>query len=313
MKIGVIGTGNMGKNHVRVYSEFKSVEELYVFDMNKDSANAMKEYGAIVCGSLEELLGKADAISICVPTKYHLDIAKRAIEKGVHCLIEKPITLTVKEGEELLALLKNKKLVVGVGHIERFNPVMDEIMKIIEHPLLIEMKRHNPTSSRITDSSVIEDLMIHDIDTVFNVLLSKERNYTIHSAWSPDVGSVIVSLNNSIISLSASRVASKKIRSIYIEDKKFTIDGDFMTNEIFVYWKPEMLKVENGSYKQENIIEKVFVNKTEPLKIELKTFIDCVANKKQFPVTPEQALRNLRICEEIKNAGEIFQTSDSDN
>ncbi|RJS70552.1 MAG: gfo/Idh/MocA family oxidoreductase, partial [Candidatus Syntrophoarchaeum sp. WYZ-LMO15] len=119
MKVGVIGTGTMGKNHVRIYSEFKAVEEIYVFDSNKDTADRMKEYDAIVCDSIEELLDNVDAVSICIPTKYHFDVARKVIEMDIHCLIEKPITLSVKEGRKLLDLLRDKNLVLGVGHIER--------------------------------------------------------------------------------------------------------------------------------------------------------------------------------------------------
>lgn len=298
MKVGVIGTGTMGKNHVRVYSEFKAVEEIYVFDSNKDMANRMSGYDAIVCDSVDELLNKVDAASICVPTKYHFEVAKKVIEKDVHCLIEKPIASTVKEGEKLLNIL-NKKLIVGVGHIERFNPIVNEVKKIIKSPYYIEIKRHNPASTRITDSSIVEDLMIHDIDIVFNVLFD-ENEYSIYSAGNSDLCKVVVTFDNSVVSLSASKVASKKIRTAYIEDKDFTIEGDFMAQEIYIYRKPGKYGIEYGRYIQENIIEKVLVNKVEPLKVELKTFVDCIINDKDFPVTPEQALKNLRICEEIK-------------
>lgn len=305
MKVGVIGTGTMGRNHVRVYSELKAVEEIYVFDLNKDRADRMKEYDAIICDSVEKLLDNVDAVSICVPTKYHFDVAKKVIEKNIHCLVEKPITLTVSEGEELLDLLRDKKLVVGVGHIERFNPIVNEIKKIIKNPYYIEIKRHNPASARITDSSVIEDLMIHDIDIVFNVLFD-ENEYRIYSAGNSNLCKVIVTFGDSVTALSASRMASKKIRTIYIEEEDFTIEGDFMAQDIYIYRKPEKYRMENERYMQENIIEKVLVNKIEPLKVELKTFVDCVIKGKEFPVTPEQALKNLKICEEIKNACKIL-------
>ena len=299
MKVGVIGTGTMGRNHVRVYSEFKVVEEIYVFDSNKDRADRMKEYDAIVCDSVEELLDNVDAVSICVPTKYHFEVARKVIEKDVHCLVEKPITLTVSEGEELLDLLKDRSLVVGVGHIERFNPIVNEIKKIIENPYYIEIKRHNPASARITDSSIIEDLMIHDIDIVFNVLFD-ENEYSIYSAGNSNLCKVVVTFGDSVTALSASRMGSKKIRTVYIEDEDFTIEGDFMAQDIYIYRKPEKYSMENERYMQENIIEKVLVNKVEPLKVELKTFVDCVIKGKEFPVTPGQALKNLRVCEEIK-------------
>jgi len=305
MKVGVIGTGTMGRNHVRVYSELKAVEEIYVFDLNKDRADRMKEYDAIICDSVEKLLNNVDAVSICVPTKYHFDVAKKVIEKNIHCLVEKPITLTVSEGEELLDLLRDKNLVVGVGHIERFNPIVNEIKKIIKNPYYIEIKRHNPASARITDSSVIEDLMIHDIDIVFNVLFD-ENEYRIYSAGNSNLCKVIVTFGDSVTALSASRMASKKIRTIYIEEEDFTIEGDFMAQDIYIYRKPEKYRMENERYMQENIIEKVLVNKIEPLKVELKTFVDCVIKGKEFPVTPEQALKNLKICEEIKNACKIL-------
>ncbi len=303
MKVGVIGTGTMGKNHVRVYSELKGVEEIYVFDANKSSASSIKDLDVVVSDSMQELLDNVDAASICVPTKYHIDTAKKAIEENVNCLIEKPIALSVEEGEELVSLLKNKDLVVGVGHIERFNPIVKEIEKIVENPFYIEMRRHNPASSRITDSSVIEDLMIHDIDIVFNVLFAV-KDYKIYSAGNSDVCKALVAFDGSVVSLSASRKASKKIRTIYIEDDELTIEGDFMAQEVYTYRKPGKYGIENDRYTQENIIEKVLVNKIEPLKVELRTFVECVKNNTEFPITPEQAFNNLRICEEIKKGFE---------
>ena len=307
MKVGVIGTGTMGKNHVRIYSELKEIAEVYAFDIDGEKAKRLKEYGVIICNSLEELLERVDAVSICVSTKYHLEVAKRAIEKDVHSLIEKPIALNVREGEELVNLLEDKGLIVGIGHIERFNPIVEEIEKIIENPLYVEIKRHNPASARITDSTIVEDLMIHDIDIVFNVLYkSVSGDYELYSAGNNDLCKALIKFNSSIVSLSASRKASKKIRAIYIEEEEFTIEGDFMNQEIYVYRKPGKYGIENERYTQENIIEKVLVNKVEPLKEELKTFIACVKKGEEFPITPVQALNNLRICEEIRRLNGIL-------
>ncbi len=301
MKIGVIGTGIMGRNHARVYSELKGVDEIYVFDVNKANAASVKNLDVVSCDSMKELLDNVDAASICVPTKYHLEVAREAIKNDVHCLIEKPIASTVEEGKELVNSLRKKNLVVGIGHIERFNPIIKEIEKMIEDPIYVEMKRHNPASARITDSSVVEDLMIHDIDILFNILFTM-KNYKVISAGNSDVCKALIAFNGSVVSLSASRKASKKIRTIYIEDSKFTIEADFMTQEIYTYWKPGVYGVENEKYTQENVIEKVLVNKVEPLKVELRTFIDCVKKKDEFPITPWQALNNIRICEQIKNS-----------
>ena len=304
MKVGVIGTGNMGRNHVRVYSELKDVEEVYVFDINRENAKKMEDYGAIVCETIDDLLNHVDAVSVCVSTQYHLEIAKKAIEGDVHCLIEKPITSTVREGEELLNLLEDKDLIIGIGHIERFNPIVEEIKGIVKNPLYVEMKRHNPTSTRITDATVVEDLMVHDIDIVFNVLFGGE--YSLYSAGDIDICAALVKFNSSIVFLSASRKASKKIRTIYIEEEDMSIEGDFMNQDIYVYRKPGKYQVEDERYVQENIIEKVLVNKVEPLKEELKTFVDCVNSGREFPITPSEALNNLRICEEIQRVNDLL-------
>jgi predicted dehydrogenase len=299
MDVGVIGVGAMGRNHVRVYSELKGVGTVYVYDPVPESANRAKDI-ATVCGSLEELLGKVDSVSICVPTKYHFQTAKKVIEAGVHCLIEKPITLTVEEGRELLAIIRSKDLTVGVGHIERFNPIVGEIKKIAGQPDYVSIKRHNPTSSRITDASVVEDLMIHDIDIVFNVLFQGDDNFKIYSAGNRNVCEAMAVFPHSVVSISASRLSSKKFRTFYVEAEDFTTEGDFMTQEVYIYRKPGKYGVENERYLQENIIEKVLVNKVEPLKVELKTFLEATKSGKPFVVTPEQALKNLVICEEIK-------------
>lgn len=299
MDVGVIGTGTMGRNHVRVYSELKGVGDVYVFDPVSENAQKVKDI-AIVCSSMEDLLKKAEAVSICVPTRYHFDVAKKVINEGVDCLIEKPITLKVEEGEKLLKLLESKNIVAGVGHIERFNPIVDEIKKIAGKPDYVSIKRHNPTSNRITDASVIEDLMIHDIDIVFNALFPEEKDYRIYSAGNRNVCEALIVFPSAVVAISASRLASKKFRTMYLEAEDYTTEGDFMTQEVYVYKKPGKYGIENERYMQENIIEKVLVNKVEPLKVELKTFLDCAKNGKPFPVTPAQALKNLMICEDIK-------------
>lgn len=308
MRIGVIGTGIMGRNHARVYSELKGIENIYVYDLNGNNIEEMRESGIIVCSSIKELLDSVDAVSVCVPTKYHFATTKIVLERGIHCLIEKPITMSIKEGEELLDILKEKKnekknIVVGVGHIERFNPIIKEIKKMIVNPCFVDIRRHNPSSSRIIDSSIIEDLMIHDIDIIFNGLFDLKfdiKNYKIYSGGNSDVCKAMIIFDKSMVTISASRMACKKIRTIYIEDEDFTIEGDFMTQEIYIYRKPEKYTIEKNKYMQENIMEKVLVNKVEPLKVELRTFIDSIKKGTEFPITPDQALNNLKICEQIK-------------
>jgi predicted dehydrogenase len=298
MDVGVIGVGKMGGNHARVYSELRQVDDLYVTDVDTVSASkAAVANEAHICSTIDELLKCVDAVSICVPTKSHYHVAKKVFEAGIPVLIEKPLCGTSTEAKDLIGLIP-KDLIVGVGHIERFNPIVEEIRGMIRNPLYIETKRHNPASARNTETSVIEDLMIHDIDVIFNLL--PHGTYTVDSAGTAGVCGALFTINGTTVYMSASRKSSKKIRSIYIEEEDCTIEGDYMTQEIAVYRKPGQYIIENDRYVQENIIEKVLVNKQEPLKRELSIFLDCVATEKQFPVTPEQALFNLQVSGEVE-------------
>jgi len=300
MDVGVIGVGAMGKNHVRVYSELKSVDSLGIYDVNTPAAKALGEkHSATVYGSISELLDNSDAVSVVVPTQFHSGVVGQVFAKKKSVLIEKPICATVEEAKQLMKTAP-EGITIGVGHIERFNPIVAEIKKIVKNPLYMEFKRHNPASARITGSSVVEDLMIHDIDILLNVFFPDP--YDIHSVGNADVMSVLMNCNGIPVSLSASRKASKKIRIFYVEDEEFTIEGNFMTQEVTIHRKPGKYHVEAERYVQENIIEKVMVNTVEPLKRELETFIDCVDKNRPFLIPPEQAIRNLEFCEKISSA-----------
>jgi predicted dehydrogenase len=297
MDVGVIGVGAMGKNHARIYSELKAVNSLSIFDLNTPLAEALADqYDATVPSSIAEMVRQVDAVSICVPTRFHYAVATEVVKAGIPMLIEKPICATAEESRKLLAEIPDD-LTVGIGHIERFNPIVPEIRRIMDKPLYVEMKRHNPASGRITDATIVEDLMIHDIDIMRHVLFNGD--YSLHCHGTADICSALFSYGDTPVYLSASRKSSKKIRSIYIEQEEMTIEGDFMAQEIYIHRKPGQYASENERYVQENIIEKVLVNKQEPLKLELATFIDCVKRSQPFPVTPQEALNNLETCEEL--------------
>lgn len=300
MRAGVIGVGMMGRNHVRIYSELKRVDSLGIYDVNIQAAQELgKKHGAEVYGTIGELLDNVDAVSVVVPTPFHSGVVREVFKKKRSVLIEKPICATSAEAKELMNHAPTG-ITVGIGHIERFNPIVAEIKKIVKNPLYFEMKRHNPTSARISGSSVVEDLMIHDIDILLSEFFPNPCD--IHSVGNDDVMSVLMKCNNIPVVLSASRKASKKIRLFYIEDRDFTIEGDFMSQEVTIHRKPGQYQIEAQRYVQENIIEKVMVGKVEPLKRELETFIDCVEKGLPFPITPEQAIRNLEFCEKIRAA-----------
>lgn len=208
MHLGVIGVGIMGRNHARIYSEMKSVSGLSVYDVNTAGAEEVaKATGADTCGSLEELLSQSDAVSVCVPTRYHYDVARQVVKQGIPLLIEKPLCGTAAEAKKLIELIP-ENMVASVGHIERFNPVISEILRILKKPLYMEIKRHNPASARVNGSTVVEDLMIHDIDIVFNLLF--DGKWTLSSAGNQDLCTALFRFGSVPVYLSASRKSSKK-------------------------------------------------------------------------------------------------------
>ncbi len=297
MRVGVIGAGVMGRNHLRIFTELKQVSEVLVHDVMRPAAeDAARRVGATVAGSLESLLATVDAVSICVPTPHHLIAAEAALAHETHMLIEKPACATALEAHHLAAAVPDG-LVAGVGHIERFNPIVDEVKKIVRKPLYVEARRHNPTSSRITGTSVVEDLMIHDIDVIGHLFPGALAH--VSSCGTPDVCAALMSCGDVPVYLSASRRSSKKIRSLYIEEEDLTIEGNYMSQEITVYRRPDAYESVNERYVQENVIEKVLVNRVEPLRLELSTFIDCVRKGRPFPVTLAEATANLEVCERI--------------
>lgn len=297
MDVGVIGTGVMGRNHIRVLSELKDVNSIGIFDINESLVNMMNlQYDVSVYKTIEDLIQNSDIVNVCVSTQHHYDVAKQVLLAKKHLFVEKPLCLTSDSAEALLNFISDD-IITGVGHIERFNPIVSEIKKIVKNPLYIEMKRHNPSSLRVVGSSVVEDLMIHDIDILFNVFSIIPD--LIYAIGNPNVCSVLIRCDKLPITLSTSRKALKKIRIFYIEDEDFTIEGDFMKQEITIYQKPGKYQIEGNRYIQENVIENVTINKVEPLKVEISTFISCVKKFIPFPITFDQSINNLKFCEQI--------------
>ncbi|NLX48329.1 MAG: Gfo/Idh/MocA family oxidoreductase [Methanospirillum sp.] len=297
MEIGVLGTGTMGRNHVRIYASMKAVDRVRVYDLDGAAAREVAEKnGAVASASADDLLRRVDAVSVCVPTQFHLETARSALARGVHVLVEKPVCGTAREARELAGAVPDG-LVAGVGHIERFNPIVTEVKRILRRPLYVEAKRHNPASSRITGSSVVEDLMIHDIDVMGHLFPGIEPD--VSSLGTLDVIAALLRYGDVPVSLSASRKSSKKIRSLYVEEEDLTIEGDYMSQEVTVYRRPDAYESVDERYVQENVIEKVLVNKVEPLALELATFVECVRTGRPFPITLGEGAANLEVCERI--------------
>ena len=177
LKVGVIGAGHLGKIHLRLLQESSKYELVGFFDADRELANSVeKEFGYKSFKSEEELIASVEVIDVVTPTITHFGVAKKAITAGRHLFVEKPITSTYEEAEELIALAKNHKVKGQVGHVERFNPAFRAVADKIEKPMFIEAHRLAEFNPRGTDVPVVLDLMIHDIDVILSVVKSKVKS-----------------------------------------------------------------------------------------------------------------------------------------
>ncbi|MFH1239433.1 MAG: Gfo/Idh/MocA family oxidoreductase, partial [bacterium] len=173
IKIVVIGVGQLGQHHARICAEMPEVELVGIVDTEYKRAKKLaRQYKTQAFDNYEAVSGQIEAVNIAVPTPLHFQIGSYFLQKGIHCLIEKPITPSLDEAQELLDIARRKNLILQVGHIERFNPAVIEAQKYIEEPKFIEANRLGPYSPRVADVSVVLDLMIHDIDIILYLVKS---------------------------------------------------------------------------------------------------------------------------------------------
>ncbi|TCS83375.1 Gfo/Idh/MocA family protein [Tepidibacillus fermentans] len=312
LKIGVIGAGSMGKNHVRVYDRLKhDVELIGIYDANfQHSRKIAKDFNTVPYENMEELLAACDAVSIAVPTSLHYDIAMKALNLNTHVLIEKPITVLPEEAKEIIDLANKEGLIVQVGHIERFNPAVRTLAEILkDHRVIgVDIQRMSPYDGRISDADVIQDLMIHDIDIVLSLFPSKIKDVQSFGniIFSKDkIDYAVASLqleNDMIINLTASRVTQEKIRRIGITTETAYIQLDYMEKKVLLSRKTNMIegKDKTMTYRQENIVEKVYVPNEEPLLVELQAFIDSIKNNSVPVVTAYDGLKAVEMSERIR-------------
>ena len=305
LKVGVVGAGHMGHYHIRIYSEIPSIELVGIADVNevlgRDLSN---KYETQYFNDYRRLFGKVDAVSIAVPTSMHYAVAKEFLEQKIHVLLEKPMTIDLEEGRELIQIAAREKCILQIGHVERFNAAVQELNNIVNEPLLIEAHRLGPFNKRTKDTGVILDLMIHDIDIVLNLVDSNIKNLNVcgKSICSDyeDLVSVQMEFENGCIALlTASRLTENKIRTLAITQKDAYIFLDYAEQEIHIhrqsstkYW----LTKEKFQYKQESFIERLFVHKDNPLKLQLMHFIDCITNGTTPIFSGEDDLKALEVA-----------------
>lgn len=308
IKLGIIGTGHMGQYHVNVSRQLTDAILLGIYDADPSRAQYISEkYSIEAYPNLEELLEFVDAVVVATPTFLHYQVSKLALDKGKHVLVEKPIAENVDQARELVELAKSKGLVLQVGHVERFNGAVLELGKIVEKPLFIESRRFAPYNARIKDVGVVLDMMIHDIDIVLNLVKSPVKS--LHAVGQKvvsnheDVASVILKFENGCIaSINASRNTQAKIRTLNITDQNAYITLDFTAQEIELHRQASSvinLTNEQIRYKQESIVEKIFVHKDNPLKQEQEHFVNCILRKVKPHVENEKDVETLEIAHKI--------------
>lgn len=296
VRIGVVGLGRLGSFHAQIYSKLKNAELVSLCDSDKEKARSIgRALKKPWCTDYRELFKQnLHAVSIVTPTYLHYRIARAFLNNGVHVLIEKPITKTEKEALNLIKLARKKRLIIQVGHVERFNSAIQAIEKLSSRPKFIEVHRLGPFTPRVKDIGVVLDLMIHDIDIVLGLIKSKIEDIqavgvkilTKHE----DIANARIRFKNGIVcDLTASRVTSDSLRKIRIFQKDCYISIDYVKQEATI------------SKKTKNKIasKKIDIKKEQPLQKELSAFIDCVIKGKKPVVSGVEAYNALAVAHKI--------------
>ncbi len=308
MRVAVVGAGHMGRYHIGAYAEIPHVEFVAACDPQaKRLQEEFKAFEVSVCTDYRDLFGKVDAVSIAAPTHLHFPIARDFLEAGVHVLVEKPIAPTVEEAIELFELAEAKGCQIHIGHVERFNAAVLEIKNIVREPHLIETRRLGPFTGRINDAGVVLDLLIHDIDIVQNLV---DREIRRISAMGSSVKSDMedfVSLQmqfegGCVANLLASRVTEHKSRTLAVHQKDAYVLLDYTDQDIEIHRQASSsyrYLSNQLRYKQESLIERIFVHKQNPLRLELQHFLECSAGLAERMTTKEADLSSLRVAIEV--------------
>ena len=295
VKVGVIGVGYLGQHHARIYSEIEEAELVAVVDTNSEKAAAFAE--KYQCGSAadyRDILPKVDTLSIVTPTTSHYKIALECLQAGKDLLIEKPITVTVEEADELIAEAKKRDCIVQVGHLERYNPAILAAADFFSEPLFIESERLSPFLGRATDVDVTLDLMIHDIDIMLSLIAMPVKNIRAVGAKvltdKIDVAKAWLEFENGCIALATvGRLSPEKSRKLKVFQKDSHLVIDYQSSEIKRFFR-------SGEGISAEIIKP---EKKEPLKEELKDFIRCVTERKRPMVSADEGRHALKVVLEI--------------
>ena len=317
LNVAVIGTGAMGRNHARVYSWLKNVDLVAVCDSNKEVGKSIAEkYNINHYTNYKKMLEKEDldAVSVCVPTRLHKDIAIGIIKKKINVIVEKPIAGTVNEAREIITKAEKNKVKLMVGHIERFNPVVIELKRRIKNNQLgkiynVHCARMGPTVQRITDVGVIIDLAIHEIDILKHIINSKikrvyaETAQKIHSTHEDLLIGIVRFENNILGVINSNWLTPKIVREISVAGEKGMLVADYFKQELFFYENEFVKKRLEHEFYSMMVLQgkkvKIKIKNQEPLRNELEAFADSILKNKPMPITGEDGLQALYIAQKF--------------
>ncbi len=316
LNVGVVGTGHLGKLHIKMFRDIENCNLVGVHDSNTEQAKlASDKFSVKVFDSLESLLENVNAISIAATTSAHYELAKECLQAGRHLFIEKPITATIPEAEEIVDLANSLNLKLQIGHIERFNPALVSMEKYIIDPKFIQTDRLAQFNPRGTDVAVVLDLMIHDIDIILSLIKSKVENIEANGVAvvsdNIDIANARIQFENgSVANVTASRISQKKMRKMRIFQRNSYVALDFVTGVSEVYrLLPVDQEVEHslisfgeigvGDKKKRLVYEQPEHKHVNALKYELQLFVDSVLKNKKPVITGSDGLRALRIAKII--------------
>jgi len=309
VRAAVIGAGNMGRHHVRILNSLQGVDVVAVVDRDIGRAETIaRPFGHAVLDDIE-LLPEIDVAVVATPTESHLPVASALLRRGVSVMVEKPLALTVEEGEQLVCIAREEGVILAVGHVERFNPVVRFLLSIELKPAFIQFERMSPFTPRIT-SNVISDLMVHDLDLAC-ALAGGEPARLEAMAQSvftdtPDIASALLEFpNNTVVSVTASRATQDKVRRIAITESERYIVADCLRQDISVKRETtvEYPASEPGLYRQANVVEIPYLDRSgEPLAREVEDFIDAFRSRSRPTVDGEDGLRALKLVAAVEAA-----------
>ncbi|MFO7444858.1 MAG: Gfo/Idh/MocA family oxidoreductase [Ignavibacteriaceae bacterium] len=316
LKIGIIGTGHLGKLHTKIFKQIENVELVGVYDSALEQSQAAAiEYSVKYYLELEDLLNDVDAVSIAATTTAHYELGKTCLEHGIPVFVEKPITATISEAEKLVALAAEKKLNLQVGHIERFNPALISLDKFILEPMFIQTDRLAQFNPRGTDVAVVLDLMIHDIDIILSLVKSDVKHIDASGVAvvsdTLDIANARIQFENgAVANVTASRISQKKMRKMRIFQKDHYISLDFITGVSEVYRmisndeEPSSSflsfgEIGVGEKKKKIIYEQPEIKEINALQYELQLFVNSVLNGTKPVVSGEDGLKALNVADVI--------------